>query len=234
MTGLPPTLAEQDAFLINPTPAAMDGVIKDLLGRPAFGERWARHWLDVVRYAETNGYERDAAKPNVWRYRDYVIKAFNDDKPYNRFLLEQLAGDELPDSNADSLIALGFTRLGPWDDEPADPKEDRFDQLDDIVNATSLVFLGMTLSCARCHDHKFEALTIHDYYRMVAVFNPLARPTNGRTELDLPVGTGAELARQKKRDSQIAELKTLSPKGKRTPGLPSCASKFPICRTATS
>src|SRR5262249_44098605 len=108
-TGLPPKLAEQDAFLKNQTPEAMDAGVKDLVARPTYGERWGRHWLDVVRYAETAGYERDAAKPSVWRYRDYVIKAFNDDKPYDRFLLEQLAGDELPDANADTLIALGFT-----------------------------------------------------------------------------------------------------------------------------
>jgi hypothetical protein len=214
VSGLPPTLAEQDAFLKNPTPEAMDAVVKDLLVRPTYGERWARHWLDVVRYAETAGYERDAAKPSVWRYRDYVIKAFNDDKPYDRFLLEQLAGDELPDADADALIGLGFTRLGPWDDEPADPKEDRFDQLDDVVNATSLVFMGMTLGCARCHDHKFEALTMHDYYRMVAVFNPLVRPQNGRTELDLPIGTRAQIERQAERDRQIAALQKYVPKGK--------------------
>src|ERR1051325_6300303 len=206
VTGLPPTLAEQDAFLKNPTLAAMDTVVRDLLARPTYGERWGRHWLDVVRYAETAGYERDAIKPSVWRYRDYVIRAFNDDKPYDRFLLEQLAGDELPDASDDSLIALGFNRLGPWDDEPADPKEDRFDQLDDIVNATSLVFMGTTLACARCHDHKFEALTMHDYYRMVAIFNPLVRPRNGRTELDLPIGTRAEIERIKERDRQIATL----------------------------
>ena len=227
VTGLPPTLAEQDAFLKNPTPAAMDAVVKDLLARPTYGERWARHWLDVVRYAETAGYERDAIKPSAWRYRDYVIKAFNDDKPYDRFLMEQLAGDELaarespgtavPGHANSALIALGFTRLGPWDDEPADPKEDRFDQLDDIVNATSLAFMGTTLACARCHDHKFEALTMHDYYRLVAVFNPLVRPRNGRTELDMPVGTYAEIARQAERDRQIAVLLKDVPKGKPAP-----------------
>ncbi len=217
VTGLPPILAEQDAFLKNPTPEAMDAVVRDLLARPTYGERWGRHWLDVVRYAETAGYERDAVKPSVWRYRDYVIKAFNDDKPYDRFLLEQLAGDELPDANADTQLALGFNRLGPWDDEPADPKEDRFDQLDDLVNATSLVFMGTTLACARCHDHKFEALTIHDYYRMVAIFDPLVRPRAGRTELDLPVGTRTELDRQTERDKQIAALLKDVPKGKPTP-----------------
>ena len=109
-------------------------MVDELLARPAYGERWGRHWLDLVRYAETNGYERDAAKPNAWRYRDYVIRAFNDDKPFDRFVLEQLAGDELPDaSDRDARSPPAFYRLGPWDDEPADPKQDRFDQLDDIV-----------------------------------------------------------------------------------------------------
>src|SRR5262249_46985257 len=231
VTGLPPTIAEQDAFLKNPTPEAMDAVVKDLLSRPTYGERWGRHWLDVVRYAETAGYERDAAKPSVWRYRDYVIKSFNDDKPYDRFLLEQLAGDELPDANADTLIATGFNRLGPWDDEPADPKEDRFDQIDDIVNATSLVFMGMTLACARCHDHKFEALTMHDYYRMVAIFNPLVRPTLGRFQLDLPVGTRAEIERQAERDRQIASLVKDVPKGKQPP--PEIKSKIAEIKAKT-
>jgi hypothetical protein len=243
VTGLPPTLAEQDAFLKNPTPAAMDAVVKDLLARPTYGERWGRHWLDVVRYAETAGYERDAVKPNVWRYRDYVIQSFNDDKPYDRFLMEQLAGDELelPPSPAgrgaggegnaaQALIALGFNRLGPWDDEPADPKEDRFDQLDDIVNATSLVFMGTTLACARCHDHKFEALTMHDYYRMVAIFNPLVRPQDGRTELDRPAGTRAEMERLTQRDREIAALHKGIPKGK-TP--PDVQSRIDALRLAT-
>ncbi|HWY85103.1 MAG TPA: DUF1549 and DUF1553 domain-containing protein, partial [Gemmataceae bacterium] len=164
-----------------------------------------------------SGYERDAVKPSVWRYRDYVIKGFNDDKPYDRFLLEQLAGDELPDTNADSLVALGFTRLGAWDDEPADPKEDRFDQLDDVVNATSLVFMGMTVGCARCHDHKFDAITMHDYYRLVAVYNPLVRAVNGRTESDLPIGTPAAIERQAERDREIAALVKDAPKGKPLP-----------------
>ncbi|MCI0378795.1 MAG: DUF1549 and DUF1553 domain-containing protein [Gemmataceae bacterium] len=206
LAGLPPTLAEQEAFLKNPAPAAVDKIVDDLLARPTHGERWARHWLDVVRYAETAGYERDAAKPFVWRYRDYVIRALNDDKPFDRFILEQLAGDELEDANADTMIAAGFLRLGPWDDEPADPKEDRFDQLDDVVQTTSLAFLGLTLGCARCHDHKFEALTMHDYYRMVAVFDALHRPQNGRTELALPAGTRAELAKEKWRDRQLGLL----------------------------
>ena len=114
LTGLPPTLEEQAS------PPDTDKLIDELLARPTYGERWARHWLDLVRYAETNGYERDATKPNAWRYRAYVINAFNNDKPFNRFVLEQLAGDELPSPSAETLTALGYYRLGPWDDEPAE------------------------------------------------------------------------------------------------------------------
>jgi hypothetical protein len=205
LTGLPPTPQEQDAF--SGSPDALDAVADTLLKRPTYGERWARHWLDVVRYAESSGYERDAAKPSVWRYRDYVIRALNEDKPFDRFVLEQIAGDELPDADAQTLVASGLHRLGPWDDEPADPAEDRFDQLDDIVSTTSLAFLGLTMGCARCHHHKFEPLTMLDYYRMVAIFNPLQRPQAGRNELDLPIGTLAERARLAERDRTIAELR---------------------------
>jgi hypothetical protein len=206
LIGLPPSVAAQEAFLKNPTPEHLDRVVEELLARPAHGERWARHWLDQVRYADSNGYERDAAKPHVWRYRDYVIGALNRDKPYDRFILEQLAGDELPNASAETLIATGFYRLGPWDDEPADPKEDRFDQLDDMVSTTAQVFLGLTLGCARCHNHKFEPLTMHDYYRMVAVFAPLRRPQDGRTELDVRIGSPAQLRAAAERDRRIAAL----------------------------
>src|SRR5207302_6084416 len=115
LTGLPPTVEEQKNL-----PADIDALVNELLARFTYGERWARHWLDLARYAETNGYERDATRPNAWRYRDYVIRAFNDDKPFDRFVLEQLAGDELPDASAETLLATSFLRLGPWDDEPAD------------------------------------------------------------------------------------------------------------------
>src|SRR5262249_56406305 len=121
---------------------------------------------------------------------------------------EQLAGDELRDANAETLIATGYSRLGPWDDEPADPAEDRYDQLDDMVSTTSQVFLGLTLGCARCHNHKFEPLTSLDYYRMVAVFNPLQRPQFGRFELDLPAGSRVELRAAAERDRKIAALHT--------------------------
>jgi cytochrome c553 len=181
LIGLPPTIAEQEKH------QSLDAVIDDLLTRREYGERWARHWLDVVRYADSNGYERDAEKPFVWRYRDYVIEALNKDKPFDRFVIEQLAGDELLDKSLESHIATGFLRLGHWDDEPADPATDRYDQLDDIVSTTGQAFLGLTIGCARCHDHKFEPLATRDYYSLVAVFNPLERPRKGRTELTLPV-----------------------------------------------
>lgn len=184
LIGLPPSLDDQDRFALDQD---LDRVINDLLSRPEYGERWARHWLDVVRYADSNGYERDAEKPFVWRYRDYVINAFNDDLPFNRFIVEQLAGDELPDRSLSSQIATGFLRLGHWDDEPADPETDRYDQLDDLVSTTGQAFLGLTIGCARCHDHKFEPLTTQDYYSLVAVFAPLERPRDGRTEKAIPV-----------------------------------------------
>jgi hypothetical protein len=186
LLGLPPTPEEQQAFLGDTRPDAWERLVDRLLASPAYGERWGRHWLDVVRYADTNGYERDADKPGAWKYRDWVIRALNADTPYDRLVLEQLAGDELPHAGTDSVLATGFLRLGPWDDEPADPKADRFDQLDDLVSVTAEAFLGLTLACGRCHNHKFEPLTMHDYYRMVAVFAPLDRPRRGRTELDRP------------------------------------------------
>jgi mono/diheme cytochrome c family protein len=206
LTGIPPTLAEQDKFLADKSPDVFAKLVDDLLARTSYGERWGRHWLDLARYAETNGYERDAAKPNVWRYRDYVIAAFNSDKPYDRFIREQIAGDELPDANAETLIATGFHRLGPWDDEPADPVQDRADQVDDMIRTTSQAFLGVTLGCARCHDHKFDPLTARDYYSLAAVFAPLKRTQSGRTDLDAPVGTRAELAALALRDKRIAVL----------------------------
>ena len=194
LIGLPPTPGEVQAFLDDDSPGAYEKVVEDLLSRPQYGERWARHWLDVVRYAESNGYERDGAKPHAWRYRDYVINSFNKDKPFDRFLTEQLAGDEIEGSNAESQIGATFLRLGSWDDEPADPRVDRYDQLDDVLGVTATTFLGLSIRCARCHDHKFEPLSQKDYYRMLAVFEPLQRPQDNRTDLDRLVGSEEELA----------------------------------------
>jgi hypothetical protein len=216
LIGLPPTPDECSSFVDDfaRSPDTVEKLVDNLLARPAYGERWARHWLDLVRYAESNGYERDAAKPFAWRYRDYVIRSFNADKSFDRFVLEQIAGDELPEGNhtPENLVATGYYRLGPWDDEPADPKQDRYDQLDDLVNTTSEVFLGLTLGCARCHNHKFEPLSMHDYYRMVAIFEPLKRPVDGRTERTLPIGTAAQIAAGARQLEQGYFLNEPSPK----------------------
>lgn len=179
LTGLPPSPEAVEAFLNNIAPDAFEKLIDKLLKSPRYGEKWGRHWLDLVRYAETNGYERDSDKPYVWRYRDYVIKAFNQDKPYDEFIKEQLAGDELDTVTSESIIATGFHRLGVWDDEPADRKLARYDYLDDIVSTTGQVMLGMTIGCARCHDHKIDPISTQDYYSFLAFFHDITPNNRG-------------------------------------------------------
>jgi cytochrome c553 len=170
VTGLPPTNEQVEAFLDDRAPDAWPRLVDSLLASPHYGEHGARHWLDLVRFAETNSFERDGLKPNAWKYRDYVIRSFNDDKPYDRFLREQLAGDELDEVTDDSIIATGYYRLGIWDDEPADPLQARFDQFDDIITTTSQAMLGLTVGCARCHDHKIDPIPQTDYYGLLAFF----------------------------------------------------------------
>lgn len=170
LTGLPPAADEVEAFVSDSDPAAYDRLIDRLLASPRYGEQWGRHWLDLVRYADSNGYERDTNKPFIWRYRDYVIDAFNKDKPYDQFVREQLAGDELDEHGAEEITATGYYQLGLWDDEPADREVARYDGLDDIVNTTGRVFLGMTMGCARCHDHKIDPIPQSDYYRFLSFF----------------------------------------------------------------
>ncbi len=174
LTGLPPAPEEVDAFLADRSPDAYERLVDRLLESPHYGERWARHWLDLVRYGETNGYERDSAKPFAWRYRDYVIDAFNRDKPYDQFLREQIAGDLIKPRSAEAMIATGYYRLGIWDDEPADRMLARYDVLDGVVSTTGQVFLGMTVNCARCHDHKVDPIPQADYYRLLAFFNDIS------------------------------------------------------------
>ncbi|TWT73427.1 Planctomycete cytochrome C [Posidoniimonas polymericola] len=170
VTGLPPTAAQLDAFLANESPDAWSELVGELLASPHYGEHWARHWLDLVRYAETNSFERDGQKPNAWKYRDYVIRSLNNDKPYDQFLREQLAGDELDEVNEDTITATGYYRLGIWDDEPADPAQARYDGWDDIISTTGQVMLGLTVGCARCHDHKIDPIPQADYYGMLSFF----------------------------------------------------------------
>ncbi|MCB1237352.1 MAG: PSD1 domain-containing protein, partial [Verrucomicrobiae bacterium] len=176
LIGLPPTPAEvrdfETRFAADPDRAWND-LVEDLLDRPQYGEKWARHWLDLVRYAETNGFERDNPKPQMWRYRDYVIDAFNGDTPYDRFVIEQLAGDEIAEPTRASLTATGYYRLMQWDDEPADRKQHVYDVLADNVQVTAETFLGTSMNCCRCHDHKADPISMRDYYSFMAFFHGL-------------------------------------------------------------
>jgi hypothetical protein len=172
LIGLPPTPREISAFVNDPAPDAYERLIDRLLASPHYGERWGRHWLDVARFAESNGYEFDEVRPDAWRYRDYVVRAFNDDKPYDRFVLEQLAGDELFPDDPAALVATGFNLLGPDMTDASDQAQRRQNTLNDMTDTAGLAFLGLTLACARCHDHKFEPLPQSDYYRFQAFFTP--------------------------------------------------------------
>ena len=189
LTGLPPSPDEVDAFVADSTPGSFERLTDRLLASPRHGEKWGRHWLDLVGYGETNGYERDSAKPFAWRYRDYVIQSLNEDKPYDRFVLEQLAGDSVEPNSAIGLIATGFYRLGIWDDEPADPELARYDGLDSVISTTGQVFLGISINCARCHDHKVDPIPQSDYYRMLAFFRDVTHP-DGKNLKKLAGGPG--------------------------------------------
>ncbi len=197
MIGLPPSITELQEFERDHSPRAYEQLVDRLLSRPEYGERWGRHWLDVVRYAQSNGYERDGEKPFAWRYRDYVIKAFNSDKPYDQFLREQIAGDELPEQTTDAIIATGFQRLGVWDDEPDDKRMAEFDELDDILSTTGTAMMGLTLGCARCHDHKFDPISHGDYYKLLSFFRNVRPYENARYALDsanyAPLATQKEI-----------------------------------------
>jgi hypothetical protein len=173
LTGLPPTPAEVSAFLddARPDAEAFSLVVERLLESPHYGERMAQHWLDVVRYADSSGFSNDYERGNAWRYRDFVVRSFNEDKPYNQFIREQIAGDEIDPSDPELLIATGFLRMGPWEltgMEVAKVARQRF--LDDVTNSVGETFLGHSLQCARCHDHKFDPVPTVDYYSIQAVF----------------------------------------------------------------
>jgi hypothetical protein len=172
LIGLPPTPAEMSAFLADRSPDAYPKVIEKLLASPQYGERWGQHWLDVVRFAETDGYEYDTHRGDAWRYRDYVIRAFNNDKPFDRFVMEQLAGDEIAPKEDETLIAAGFNRLGPVRKNAGNQEvaSSRNEILTEMTNIVGAAFLGITVGCARCHDHKFDPIRQSDYYRLQAFF----------------------------------------------------------------
>ncbi|HMV47682.1 MAG TPA: DUF1553 domain-containing protein, partial [Blastocatellia bacterium] len=174
LTGLPPSPEEVEAFVNDSNPKAYENLVDRLLAGPRYGEQWGRHWLDVVRFGESNGFERNVLINNVWPYRDYVIRSFNEDKPFNRFIVEQLAGDVVGRGNPDVEVGTAFLVCGPYDDvgnqDAAQAKLIRANTLDDLVAATSNAFLGLTVNCARCHNHKFDPIPTEDYYRLRAAF----------------------------------------------------------------
>src|ERR1051325_945048 len=178
LTGVPPTQSELEDFLKDRSAKAFEKVVDRLLASPRYGERWARHWLDVVHYADTHGHSQDRPRTNAWPYRDYVIGSFNEDKPYARFVQEQLAGDVLYPDDPQGIVALGFIAAGPWDDSSqVYITEDSFDKRqaqnldrDDMVSTTMSTFASTTAHCARCHNHKFDPISQKEYYALQAVF----------------------------------------------------------------
>ncbi len=183
LVGLPPTLEEIQDFVASKDPHAYEALVDRLLSSDAYGERWARHWLDVVHYADTHGYDKDKPRPNAWPYRDYVIRSFNIDKPYSRFVEEQIAGDILYPFSRDGMTGTGFIASGPWDfighaevsEDKLDGKVARHLDRDDMVTVTMNTFTSTTVQCARCHHHKFDPVRMEDYYRLQAVFAALDR-----------------------------------------------------------
>jgi hypothetical protein len=229
LTGLPPTPAELAAFLTDETPGAYERVVDRLLASPRFGERWAQPWLDLARYADSNGYQADQLRDS-WAYRDWVINALNADLPFDRFTIEQLAGDLLPNATFEQQVATGFHRTVTCNVEAGvHPEENRTNQVIDRVNTTATVWLGLTLECAQCHDHKYDPFTSRDYYRLFAYFNntPLeVQNLSGKgvqfeffgPKLDLPLPPTVQAERQQlqdrcsvleqERETLLAELST--------------------------
>jgi hypothetical protein len=205
LIGLPPTPAEAAEFLADNSPRAWERLIEKLLASPHYGERWGRHWLDVARYADSNGFEHDFSRPNAWRYRDYVVRAFNKDTPYNVFLAEQIAGDELDWVTEDSLIATGFLRsYAKVGFREKDNPQFRYEYLDDMIATIGRGVLGLTVQCARCHNHKFDPIPQKDYYKMQASLF-------GYVETDFPLTSREQAEAYEKKiaavEAKIAPLK---------------------------
>ncbi len=205
LTGLPPTPAEVETFLADRSPNAFEKVVDRLLASPRYGERWALYWLDLVRFAESDGFKADDPRPTVWRYRDYVIRALNADKPYDRFVREQLAGDELYPGDPDALVATAFNRHYPDESNARNLEQRRQEILNDMTDTAGLVFLGLTVGCARCHDHKFDPIPQKDYYRLQAFFSSYRALDD--LVLDPPAKIAAYRERLRAWEEQTAELR---------------------------
>jgi hypothetical protein len=205
LTGLPPTPEDVAAFVGDKSPNAYERLVERLLASPRYGEKWGRHWLDVVRFSESEGFEYDRMRPGAWRYRDYVIDAFNDDKPLNRFIMEQIAGDEIAPDDRTSLVAAGFHRLGPVRRNAGnkDIAMSRNEILTEMTDAIGSSFLGLTVGCARCHDHRFDAIPLRDYYHLQAFMA-------ATQEHDIVTVTPEEQAVWKKKNDKIrSQIKRL-------------------------
>jgi mono/diheme cytochrome c family protein len=189
LIGLPPTPEEVEAFVHDCDPRAYDKLVRRLLGSPHYGERWARHWMDVARFAESHGYEQDYDRPHAYPYRDFLIQALNQDMPYDQFVRWQIAGDELAPGDPLAMTATGFLGGGPFPTQltEAEFESARYDELDDMAATTGVAFLGLTIGCARCHDHKYDPIPTHDYYRLASTFT-----TTIRSEIDLALYPGAK------------------------------------------
>ena len=211
LTGLPPTPEDIAAFVADSAPDAYARLVEKLLASPRYGERWARHWLDVVHYGDTHGYDKDKLRPNAWPYRDYVVRAFNTDKPYARFVQEQIAGDVLFPSTADGIEALGFISAGPWDfighaevpESKTDGKIARHLDRDDMVANTIGTFSSLTVHCAQCHNHKFDPIPQEDYYSLQSVFSALDR-TDREYYRDDARNARFQNLRREQRDTSVA------------------------------
>ena len=205
LLGLPPTPAEVDEFLNDPRPDTYERLVERLLASPHYGERWGRHWLDVARYADSNGYSIDAPR-SIWRYRDWVIDALNRDLPFDQFVIEQLAGDMLPDATLEQKIATGFHRNTQINQEGGIDKEQfRIESIIDRVNTTGTAFLGLTIGCCQCHDHKFDPLTQKEYYGLFAFLNNADEP-------DLPLASPEEVARAGQIDAKSPPISPRCPR----------------------
>jgi cytochrome c553 len=222
LIGLPPTPQEVDDFLADKSADAFDEVIERLLASPHYGERWARHWLDVARYADSNGMDENIAYGNAWRYRDYVVHAFNDDKPFDQFLIEQVAGDLLPRSE-DAITATGFLSLGGKILAEPDMQKLEMDIIDEQIDTLGKAFLGMTLGCARCHDHKFDPVAQEDYYALAGIFRStrsLSAEKMGAIKFwnEYSLATPQQLEEKKKFDGDLkakkAEVAAISSKAR--------------------
>ena len=204
LRGLPPTLEEMDTFIKDAKPGAYERLVDRMLDSPHYGERWGRHWLDMARYADSDGYEKDSGRPYAWRWRDWVINALNNDMPFDQFTIEQLAGDLVPNATIEQKVATGFHRNTLTNREGGvDQEQFRVEAVVDRVSTTATVWLGLTMGCARCHDHKYDPFSQREFYQLFAFFD-----SDAETDIPAPLPGEEEAIKPKQAafDQQLAKL----------------------------